>query len=340
MRQRLIGYVGIRDLKDLISDDIELLDGINLAFGKVENNMVVCGLDAVRDELARVRAQKPELKIVLSVGGWGAGGFSEAAYTAEGRRAFARSCRAIVDEYKLDGIDIDWEYPCISIAGIGASPEDKENFTRLLGEIRQELDRDAQERYLLSIAGGGDSYYTRCTELGKACEYLDYVQLMSYDLRGGFSLQSGHHTNLYSNQADLQKVSTDEGVKAYLEAGVPKEKLIIGAAFYSRWWKGVADVNHGWMQHAREAGVYGPDFGELEEQYVNKNGYTRYWDDEAKAPYLFDGNTFISYDDEQSLAEKVKYAKEKGLAGVMFWEYKCDPTHTLIQALSNAIKED
>lgn len=338
MKQRLIGYVGIGDLKDVIPEDIELLDGINLAFGKVENNVVVSELETVRSELERIRAQKPELKMVLSVGGWGAGGFSEAAYTKEGRSSFAKSCRAIVDEYKLDGIDIDWEYPCISIAGIKAAPEDKENFTELLKEIRQELDQDADHHYILSIAGGGDRYYTRCTELGKASEYLDYVQLMSYDLRGGFSLQSGHHTNLFSNQADLQNASTDEGVKAYLEAGVPREKLVIGAAFYSRWWKGVAETNHGWMQYAQEAGLYGPDYGELKENYINKNGYTRYWDDEAKAPFLFNGDTFISYDDEESLAEKVKYVREEGLAGVMYWEYKCDPTHTLMQALGNAMK--
>lgn len=338
MKQRLIGYVGIGDLKDVIPEDIELLDGINLAFGKVENNVVVSELEAVRSELERIHALKPELKIVLSVGGWGAGGFSEAAYTKEGRSSFAKSCREIVDKYKLDGIDIDWEYPCISIAGIKAAPEDKENFTELLKEIRQELDRDADRHYLLSIAGGGDRYYTRCTELGKASEYLDYVQLMSYDLRGGFSLQSGHHTNLFSNQADLQNASTDEGVKAYLEAGVPREKLVIGVAFYSRWWKGVPDINHGWMQYAQEAGLYGPDYGELKEKYINKNGYTRYWDDEAKAPYLFNGDTFISYDDEESIAEKVKYVREEGLAGVMYWEYKCDSTHTLMQALGNAMK--
>lgn len=340
MKQRLIGYVGIKDLKSLIPEDIDLLDGINLAFGLIEDNRVVCELEPVRGELDRIRSRKPELKIVLSIGGWGAGGFSEAAYTQESREIFAKSCRELVEEYKLDGIDIDWEYPCISIAGIAASPEDKENFTRLLEALRQELNRDADRYYSLSIAGGGDSYYTRCTDLRQASQYLDYVQLMSYDLRGGFSLQSGHHTNLYSNAADLQNVSTDQGVKVYLAAGVPREKLIIGAAFYSRWWKGVPDRNHGWMQHASEAGVYGPDYGELKEKYINKNGFVRYWDDEAKAPYLFNGDTFISYDDEQSIAEKVAYAKKEGLAGVMYWEYKCDPTHTLMRALGDAMKEE
>lgn len=341
MKQKLIGYVGIRDLGCVIPEDIELLDGINLAFGHVEDNRVVCEeLESARTEIDKIRSMKPGLKLVLSVGGWSAGGFSEAAFTQEGRETFAATCRELVDEYKLDGIDIDWEYPCISIAGIGAAPEDKENFTKLLGEIRKELDRNTDKHFILSIAGGGDSYYTRCTDLRSASEYLDYVQIMSYDLRGGFSLQSGHHTNLYSNAADLQNVSTDTGVKAYLEAGVPREKLVIGAAFYSRWWKGVSEVNHGWMQHAQEAGGYGPDYGELKANYINKNGFVRYWDDEAKAPYLFNGDTFVSYDDEQSIAEKVKYAAKEGLAGIMYWEYKCDPTHTLMRALGNAIKEN
>lgn len=340
MRKLLIGYVGIQKLSTMKEEDIKALDVINLAFGHVADGDVVCDMDDAVQDMERIRSVNPDIRIVLSIGGWSAGGFSEAAYTAEGRARFADTAAKLVKKYGLDGIDVDWEYPCISIAGIGASPEDKENFTLLLAETRKALDALGDRHYILSIAGGGDGYYTRCTNLGEASRYLDYVQLMSYDLRGGFTVQTGHHTNLYSNQADLSKSSTDEGVRLYLEAGVPAEKLIVGAAFYSRMWKGVPDVNHGWMQMAQTTGGYGPDFTELKESYINKNGFVRYWDDEAKAPYLYDGDTFISYDDEQSLNEKVQYVNERGLGGIMYWEYSTDETGTLMRTLAKAMNKE
>ena len=76
-------------------------------------------------------------------------------------------------------------------------------------------------------------------------------------------------------------------------------------------------------------GGYGPDYGSLTADYINKNGFIRYWDEEASSPYLFDGSTFISYEDEESMALKVRYAEENGLGGIMYWEYRCDGTGTL-----------
>lgn len=84
-------------------------------------------------------------------------------------------------------------------------------------------------------------------------------------------------------------------------------------------------------------GGSGPAYAELEANYINKNGYTRYWDDEAKAPYLFDGSTFLSYDDVESLQHKGAYILEKGLAGIMYWQHGCDHTGTLLGAIYNAL---
>lgn len=96
--------------------------------------------DKVASDLARLgewRAKNPKLKVLLSVGGFDARGFSDAAATPEARRAFARSCREVSERYGLDGIDLDWEFPVI--AGWGAikgRPEDRANFTLLLREVR------------------------------------------------------------------------------------------------------------------------------------------------------------------------------------------------------------
>jgi chitinase len=112
----------------------------------------------------------------------------------------------------------------------------------------------------------------------------------------------------------------------------------MGAAFYSRQWENIQDRNHGFLLLAKTGGGYGPNYGALAKDFINKNGYTRYWDDEAKAPWIFNGSTFISYDDEESLACKCAYVKNEGYAGIFYWEHKSDPTGTLLKTLADNMK--
>ncbi|MBW7457411.1 chitinase, partial [Paenibacillus sepulcri] len=188
--------------------------------------------------------------------------------------------------------------------------------------------------YLLTIAAGADQYYLDGTQMDQVQQYLDYVQLMTYDMRGGFQTLTGHHTNLYASTGDLFRISADASVRMFEKAGVPRDKLVIGAAFYSRMWKDVPNHNCGLHQMTGGPGGYGPDYTNLAADYMNKNGYTRYWDDEAKASYLFDGTSFITYEDEESIHHKCSYVNNEGLAGIMFWEYGCDTTLTLLNAIS------
>ncbi len=223
-----------------------------------------------------------------------------------------------------------------------SSPDDKTNFTLLLKTIRNALDRKGERdgrRYLLTIAAGADRYYLDGTEMDQAQKVLDFVQLMTYDMRGGFQTLTGHHTNIYTGTGDLFRISVDASVRMFVRAGVPREKIVIGAAFYSRMWKGVPDVRNGLYQMAAGAGGYGPDYTALAAEYIGKNGYARYWDDEAKAPYLFDGSSFISYDDEESIGHKGEYVRQNGLAGLMFWEYGCDRTHRLLDSIHRALNQ-
>lgn len=331
--KKLIEYVYKDTLCHMEEEDIRCIDVLNVAFALNKNERVVWDHPEYREAIAKIRAVNPSMKIVLSVGGWGAGGFSEAAYTQKSREAFSADCMELLESYGFDGIDIDWEYPCFSLGGIKACPEDKENFTLLLKQLREDLEKKEKGRYTLSIAAGGGSYFVRNTNMREAAGYLDYVQLMTYDLRGAFQNVTGHHANLYLNSGDMYDASADLAVRAFCEAGVPMEKLVIGAAFYGRRWDGAANANHGLGQSARTAGNCGHRFGELKEKYINKNGFVRYWDEEAKAPWLFNGMSFISYEDEESLSCKVEYLKEKGMAGIMVWEYSEDTTHTLTKHL-------
>jgi chitinase len=336
------GYVNDDSLPKIDEKDARKLTHLNVAFGQVRH-------DEIRTEhlkhlhlLTELKRWNPDLKILLSVGGWGAGGFSEAASTLEGRARMAESAIRVLLDYQFDGIDLDWEYPCYAEAGIHADADDKKNFTLLLGRMREALDRKGTEdgrHYLLTIAAGADQYYIDGTEMDMVHRYLDFVQLMTYDMRGGFQTLTGHHTNLYTPTGDLFRISTDASVLMFCQAGVPRDKIVVGAAFYSRMWKEVPNRNLGLYQMAPSAGGYGPDFTKLTADYIDRNGYVRYWDDEAKAPFLFNGSSFITYDDEESLQHKCDYVRNGGLAGIMFWEYGCDETHLLLAAIHNGIRE-
>ncbi len=339
----IIGYVGDRALPGMTGDAVRKLTHMNIAFGHVKDDAIAIDHLKHLSELERLKREHPSLRVLLSVGGWSAGGFSEAASTEAGRNRMADSAVDVLARFPFDGVDLDWEYPCYAEAGIAASPDDKRNFTLLLRTMREAFDRKGEvdgRAYMLTIAAGADQYYVDGTEMDEVQRYLDYVQLMTYDMRGGFQTLTGHHTNLFTPTGDLFRISVDASVRLFERAGVPRDKLAIGAAFYSRMWKNVPNVNRGLHQMTAGSGGYGPDYGELAASYIERNGFVRYWDDEAKAPFLFDGSTFITYDDEESLRQKCAYAKREGLAGVMFWEYKCDPTGRLLDVIHRSLREE
>lgn len=337
IKHKLIGYVNTKDLKGVTEEDAKSLDIINIAFGNVVEGKVVWEAQDAKQALERIRQINADMKVLLSVGGWSSGGFSEAAATPKSREIFIETAIDIMKEFELDGLDLDWEYPSYTMAGIKGCKADKENFTALLRELREAFDKLDSKYYMLTIAAGGGDFYLKGVEIEKIVRYLDYIQLMTYDLRGGFQVLTGHHTNLYSPDIDLFNWSVDNAVEVFSAAGASLDKLVIGVAFYSRMWKGVPDVDHGYVQMAETVGSYGPSYGQLVSDYVDKNGFRRYWDDIAKAPWLFNGDTFISYDDKESIGHKIQYMKDKGLYGVMYWEYCCDETYTLTHWMGDLI---
>lgn len=335
---KLIGYVGSDYLEKMDEGDIKVLDGINIAFGLVKEGKVSWDAEKYAAPIKWIKSINPNIKILLSIGGWGAGGFSDAAITEEGRKLFAQSAKYAAITAKLDGIDLDWEYPTIPAAGIDARPEDKQTFTLLLQEIRNALDTiESNERQMLTIAAGQGEYYIKATEMDKVAAILDYVQIMTYDQSDAYIKFTGHHTNLYNYAKS--KSSAKSAIDRFIDAGVPREKIVMGGAFYSRKWDGVVNENNGYRQEADTTGEYGPDYGELAEKYIGKNGYVKYWDNDAKAPYLFNGESYISYDDQKSLEHKIEYLKKEGLLGIMYWEYKCDTTKTLTKFMAEKLKK-
>jgi chitinase len=189
--------------------------------------------------------------------------------------------------------------------------------------------------------GCGTERYAHIMELAELGTFLDEINLMSYDMRNGGSEMTGHHTNLFSNPNDKSPASAKFAIDLFVEHGVPIEKLVIGAAFYGRGWTGVqgGETNGLNAPSARKAYHARGGFAMLNDpKWQQENGFTRYWDDDAKAPYLFNGDVFISYDDTESVACKIKYCIERGMKGLMYWEYGGDSTGALLKSMEAARK--
>ncbi len=349
----IIGYVtGHGWTKEQI--EAQKLTHINYAFAVPAQNGELAPL-STRDSvnlaaLTSLKARNKQVKILISIGGWGGCKyFSDAALNDASRKKFANSAVALLQKHHLDGVDIDWEYPAQVGAGNIFRPADKQNFTEFLRALRNRLDEQGRQdkrtgpnHYLLTAATGADTSFVNHTELGQAQRYLDYVNIMTYDLYHGNDTLTGHHSNLHqSAKGDQSRNSTADAVDGHIRAGVPANKIVLGLPFYGRGWADVRPQDNGLYQPATGKRTF-ISHDELAAGYINKNGFVRYWDAEAKAPYLWNpaSRTFISYADEESFGYKLSYVRAKGLAGVMFWEYVHDLQqkkllNTIIGGLAN-----
>jgi chitinase len=345
---RIVGYV--RGRADINAISANKLTHINYAFAKVNP----LGLIELEDpdaashlaQLQALKAKNPDLKIIVSVGGWGADFFSDAALDDASRCRFADSALALVKRYALDGIDLDWEYPGQPGPGITFRAEDKENFTLLLKRLREELDmlsdarrRKGFDRYTLTIASAGGRYFEH-TEMNRLHVYLDWINVMTYDLSGGWSPTTGHHTPLYRSALSVASTaSTESFIRQHLDAGIPPKKIVIGVAFYGRGWRGVIRDNEGLYQRYDQ---YESDYpySRIARQFLDAPGYQRRWDSAARAPYLWNAEVgrFISYDDPRSLEEKARFVRQYDLGGIMYWEHSHDPSEVLLNALFIALR--
>ena len=210
----------------------------------------------------------------------------------------------------MDGIDIDWEYPARpGYEGNIYRPEDKQNYTLMFRELRKQLDSLQQQtgkKYLLTTAAGGFKSFLDYTEMGNAQQYLDYINLMTYDYSGGKIAR--HHTNLYASKLYVSADFADNAVTEFIAAGVPAKKLVMGIAFYGR----VSNLVPG----AKGPGdtiattARGKGYTTIKDSLlIGHSGYKAYRDRQAKAPYLYNATTrqFITYDDEWSVKKKCKY---------------------------------
>lgn len=341
------GYVFTRQLELAPGQvDPRKLTRINYAFSNIQDGQMVLGAPADAQNFAQLRAMRnanPGLTVLVSVGGWlWSTNFSDMALTAQSRQIFEDSVMRFLAQYDLDGLDIDWEYPGMPGAGHPFRPEDKQNFTALVKELRGLFDaktRKTGRRLYLTVAMGASDEVIANTEMNKVQRYVDTVNLMAYDYyEPGSESVTGNHAPLFTDPADPKAISADRSIRAFEKAGVPEEKILLGVPFYGHAWGEVAEQNHGLFQPGKPAqGIYA-SFGAIESNQLG-TGFARYWDSSAGVPYLYNAQKriFVSYEDPESLKGKCKYIRDHKLGGVMFWDYAGDPSGKLLTTIDTEL---
>lgn len=328
--------------------DAHSMTRINYAFANVADGRMVRGFSHDAENFAYLNALKrdnPSLTVLVSVGGWlWSTNFSDVSLNAQSRDTFVQSVMDFLSLYKLDGLDIDWEYPGMAGSGHPFRNEDKQNFTLLLKELRIHFNAEEKKTHThlyLTIAAGASEEFLSHTEMANVQKYVDTVNLMAYDYyEPGSDAITGHHAPLYTPSKDPKKISADVSVRLFEKAGVPAEKILLGVPFYGHVWGHVADHEHGLFQPGTPMPKAYAPYSLIVSDMLG-HGYTRYWDTSASAPYLYNPETqsFVSYEDPESLSAKCKYVLSHHLAGVMFWDYSGDATGTLLRSIHLTFQE-
>ena len=297
--------------------------------------------------LARLKALNPHLKLAISIGGWtDSGRFSDAAFNELSRRVFARTAIDLFIRQRpglFDGIDIDWEFPVEGgLEGNVERPADKQNFTLLLRELRRQLDEQGatdKRHYELTIAASARLGEIANVELAIIEPLLDFINVMTYDYHAAPGL-TNFNAPLYEAKGDVTpRLTVDETMGAFLDARIPRGKLLVGIPFYGHAYGSVEDVNHGLFQNGTDKPAdwkeHDGDWNVLAKTRLRDSRYVKYWESSARVPYMYDSTsgTWVSYDDPRSVGEKVQYVREHGLGGVVIWELGGDDG-SLMRAIS------
>jgi chitinase len=300
----------------------------------------------------------PKVKFLISVGGWTKGNnFHAMAATEKGRQTFVKSCVNYLKHNQwISGYDLDWEYPGIdrkpdprdkNDLGCPGGPEDKQNYTLLLKTLREALDKNGMKDKLLSIAIPCGYDKIDLFDMKEIIKYLNYINVMTYDIHGALDKFTNHHSALYANPDDPTDTTPidikttyniDYAIK-YLtgENGVPAGMLNLGIPYYGHGWKAVqADSGTNGLFALHDGSPYGlwdepplaggnTPYFKLKE-YETTPGWVKYRDDIAKVPWLYNSSTgeIWSYDDPESVAAKCDYIKANDLGGAMVWEIDGD----------------
>lgn len=299
--------------------DVTKMTHIIYCFGRLNGNRF--SIRSARDtatirKMVSLKSRNPDLKVLLSLGGWGGcKTCSDVFATKQGRKDFVQSISEFYDYFKVDGLDLDWEYPAVKgFPGHKFSPRDKKNFTKLVNEIRK-----LGYSYELSFAAGSsERFLDSAIQWKRVMKKVDFVNLMTYDHSGPGSKITAHHTGLYSTPE--QPRSADFTVRYLLDRGIPSEKIVVGSAFYGKIFEDVESTNNGLSQPGKFKSTM--NYKDASLKLVADSGWVYHWDETAAAPYLYNPSKkqFFTFDDKRSIEVKTKYVIDNNLAGIMYWQ--------------------
>ncbi|MCR4735255.1 MAG: hypothetical protein K5829_09660 [Treponema sp.] len=319
----------------------DLLSDLNLSFARIDSRGLVQldNKEYLKKQVDALHKTFPNLRINLSIGGWGAEGFSKAASTKKNRSKFVESMQNLIKEMDLNGVDIDWEFPVGPDWGqsIKSSPDDRENFILLLSEIKDSFNNEKKlygKTYSLSAAIPSNSWFFEKNDIKSVCNICDYINLMCYDYYGSWSEVTGFNASLYTNPKDPVKWSSDSCISLLLKKGINSEKIVLGFPAYGFAWKEVPDNgSHGLFQKGKSF-IGNFDYNQLEVLYGK--GYEDFFDDFSKQSYRYNAEKkiFVNYPSSNFIKAINAYVKEHNLAGVMYWEYGHDIDGKLLEMIN------
>lgn len=342
---RIVAYA--RTWSAAQTPDVSKINNLIFSFARVRRGRAVISKDGM-DRLRMMLALKdidPALAVDISLGGASEKGFPAAVATERGRRILIRSAVRLVTENGADGLDVDWEFPGFAGPGVMAVPAQRKNFTELIKGLRialnhasVEQNRQGDRRYTLTIAiAGGPFDYGE--DLTRVSEYVDWLNVMTYSFCGTGYARTCHQSALYPAMRSIPYARiTSRTVKQLLGLGVPAGKIMLGIPFYAKEFHGVEKKDDG-LYEPFLGSVTTIDWPDLRSNYINKNGFVRYWDATSQVPWLWNAveAEFITYDDPMSIAIKAAYVKQLHLGGMMYWEQSLDTTDELLDAMWGAL---
>lgn len=342
-------YMGWSRYKGIAPESLDTskITHLNYAFANISSDLNIAFADESNDlknfeSLRNLKSNNKNLRTLISVGGWDYSKyFSDAALNDTNRSIFAQNCLNFILKHGFDGIDIDWESPVSggSSANIYRA-EDKQNYTLLLKAIREKLNEQKSKdgrNYYLTATGGISVWYLNNIECKKVSSYVDYIFVMAYDLNGPWDEYANFNAPLYSrSDFSASGGNVSGGLNNYLNAGVSASKIVLGVPFYGYRYTLVNTENNG--IGSKFSGASSITYDAVVSDYLNNSNYTNFFDETARVPYIFGSNTFISYENEQSISEKATLAKNKGFSGVGAWEISFDKDSKLISAINSIFK--
>lgn len=266
--------------------------------------------------LVDLKKENPDLKVMISVGGYKREGFSEMTADKKKRKSFVKSVKHLVDSLGLDGVDLDWEFPTTENGGHTATPMDDRNYVTFVKELRKALGKDKWISYYSNNSG-------LYIDHKRMAPYVSYVHVSGYNLAVPKKGQKGRHQSQLYPSSRLGEWCVSKSIEKHIELGVPKEKILMGIPFFGR---GKDPF---------------PTYVDCRVLADSSDGTQLMWDEEAQAPYYADknGDLVLGFDDERSIAAKFDFIRANGLPGVFVWNYGGDfPDQRLGKAIEKLRK--